>query len=109
MQPDLNSRFGLIPAGRRLWPVHSRRGPLMRSLILLGVFTAVAQAGPVLGTLAVDSPLRGAPRIDALDTGTLPRGPNVIVHHEDGDWLAVQPPRGSVSWISHLFTEFPDK
>ena len=81
----------------------------MRSLFLFAALAGLAQAAPTLGTLLVDSPLRGAARSDATETGSLAKGAQVIVHHEEGDWLAVQPPRGSVSWISHLFLEFPDK
>jgi hypothetical protein len=81
----------------------------MRSLVFLAVFAGAVQAGPTLGTILIDTPLRGAPKADGVETGTLTKGASVIVHHEEGDWLAVQPPRGSVSWISHLFVEFPDK
>ncbi len=81
----------------------------MRTLALIALMSSMAQAGPVIGTLLVDTPMRGAPRADALDAGSLVKGTTVIVHHEEGDWLALQPPRGSVSWIGHLFLEFPDR
>lgn len=78
------------------------------ALPALLLFVGIAAAGQTLGTLTMDSPLRASPKADGLETGTLARGSTVVVHHEEGDWLAVQPPRGSVSWISHLFLEFPD-
>lgn len=81
----------------------------MRSLIILAIFGSVAQAGATLGTLTADNVLRGTPKADGVEAGSFPRGTTVIVHHEEGDWLAIQAPRGSVSWISHLFLEFPDK
>ena len=103
------ANFGLIRAIAAVMPASFTAGSVMRSLMLLAVFAGAAHAGPTLGTLMVDSPLRASPKADGVETGTITRGTSVIVHHEEGDWLAVQPPRGSVSWISHLFIEFPDK
>jgi len=80
----------------------------MRSLVVLLSFTITVEAGSTVATVLADTPLRGAARADAVDAGTLARGASVIVHHEEGDWLALQPPRGCVSWIGHLFLEFPD-
>lgn len=84
-------------------------GYAMRSLIVLLLVAGFAHAGASLGTLTADTILRGSPKADGPDAGSFPRGTTVIVHHEEGDWLALQAPRGSVSWISHLFLEFPDK
>lgn len=80
-----------------------------RCLCLLAAAVLVApaagQSGPTLATVAADDvTVRGSPRADGPDTGTLARGTPVVVHHEEGDkWLAIQPPRGSVSWVNHLF------
>lgn len=81
----------------------------MRALLLVLIFSTMAQADATLGTVTSDTPLRGSPKADGVEAGTIPKGTPVIVHHEEGDWLAIQAPRGCVSWISHLFLEFPDK
>lgn len=36
-------------------------------------------------------------------TGKLKKGEQVIIHHEDGAWVAVLPPPGTVSWVNHRF------
>lgn len=36
-------------------------------------------------------------------TGKLKKGEQVIVHHEDGAWVAILPPPGTISWINHRF------
>jgi len=36
-------------------------------------------------------------------TGKLRKGEQVIVHHEDGGWVAILPPAGTVSWVNHRF------
>lgn len=81
----------------------------MRALLLLLATSALTRADATLGTVISDTPLRGSPRADGIEAGMIPKGTPVIVHHEEGDWLAIQAPRGCVSWISHLFLEFPDQ
>ncbi|HEY2784538.1 MAG TPA: SH3 domain-containing protein, partial [Fimbriiglobus sp.] len=50
-----------------------------------------------------------APGDAAPETGTLPKGTRLQVHHEEpGGWLAVQPPNGSISWVNHRFLDFGD-
>lgn len=75
--------------------------------VLLAVAVTAAAGPPSLGVVTADGvAVRAAPRADAPDTGTLPRGTAVVVHHPEGDaWLAVQPPPGSMSWINHLFVQ----
>jgi len=36
-------------------------------------------------------------------TGKFKKGEQVIVHHEDGSWVAIIPPPGTVSWVNHRF------
>ncbi|QEL16069.1 hypothetical protein [Limnoglobus roseus] len=62
-------------------------------------------ASQQLGTVTVaEVTLRAAPKADAPDAGQLFRGLDVIVHHAEGDdWLAIQPPPGTISWINHKF------
>lgn len=64
----------------------------------------LAQATPYLATVTADSvSLRSGPGTNMDETGPLARGEFVIVLHEAGDqWLAVEPPRGQVSWIRTL-------
>jgi hypothetical protein len=55
-----------------------------------------------------DVTLRAGPSETMPETGRMFRGQKVIVDHELNDgWLAIEPPRGQVSWIKHLFLEFP--
>lgn len=79
----------------------------MRPTAAVALLALLAVAGradpPTLGTVTADVVLRAAPKADAADTGKLARGQTVIVRHAEGDdWLAVEPPNGAVSWISHL-------
>jgi hypothetical protein len=51
--------------------------------------------------------LRAGPSETMPETGSIFRGQKVIVDHELNDgWLAVEPPRGQVSWINHRFLDF---
>jgi hypothetical protein len=61
----------------------------------------LAQATPYLATVALDNvSLRSGPGRSMEETGSLARGELVIVLHEVGEqWVAVEPPRGQVSWI----------
>lgn len=81
----------------------------MRSAVLL---VAVLTAGPAaaqstdayLGEVVADvAPLRAGPSEQMPATGELPRGVRVVVAREEPNgWLAIQPPRGQVSWVKHL-------
>src|SRR5690349_1189123 len=52
--------------------------------------------------------LRAGPSSNYSDTGTLPKGSFVIVEREEnGGWLAVTAPYGSVSWVATQFIEDP--
>jgi hypothetical protein len=64
-----------------------------------------AQTAQQLGTVvAPEVTLRANPKADAPDAGRLLRGVDVIVHHAEGEeWLAIQPPPGTISWINHKF------
>lgn len=82
--------------------------------LLLSAFALVGAALPVsaqtaqqLGSVtAAEITVRSAPKADAPDAGQLFRGTDVIVHHAEGDeWLAIQPPPGTISWINHKFVE----
>jgi hypothetical protein len=56
----------------------------------------------------VEVKLRAGPGDGFPDTGTLPKGSYVIVEREEnGGWLAVTAPYGSVSWIATQFIEDP--
>ncbi len=84
--------------------LHFRRRPAiaahMRTLVLLLLTASTASADQFLAAVGpAGATLRSGPGDLMPDTGTLPAGTTVIVHHEDGDWLAVQPPRGSLAWV----------
>lgn len=66
---------------------------------------AAAQPTAHLAEVTAESvTVRSGPGDKTPETGALFRGARVVVDHEQGDdWVAVQPPRGQVSWIKHLF------
>ena len=71
------------------------------------VAPAAAQPGPYLAEVTADRvAVRAGPSDQLPDTGMLFRGAKVLVDHEEGDqWVAVQPPRGQVSWIRSVHLE----
>ncbi|MCZ2341709.1 MAG: SH3 domain-containing protein [Bacteroidales bacterium] len=81
----------------------------MRPVLLLILACCVttplfAQSTPRRGQVVADSTtLRSGPSEQMPETGSLYRGATVEIDHEEpGGWLAIQPPRGQVSWINHL-------
>jgi hypothetical protein len=68
---------------------------------------AMAQNAPHLGTV-IDTEVivRAGPSDKFKDTGTLKKGARVVVDHEEFGWLAIQAPRGSVSWVPIAFVDF---
>jgi uncharacterized protein YraI len=82
----------------------------MRSAVLLLVFAATLNSASAqsstLGRVKSATPLRTGPSDQMPACGSLEAGEEVIIHHVEGtDWLAIQPPRGSLSWISQLCVE----
>ncbi len=72
----------------------------MRTLGVLLLLAGPAIAQQTLATVGPDgATVRSGPGDKMPDTGTLPAGTTVIVHHEDGEWVAVQPPRGALAWV----------
>jgi hypothetical protein len=72
----------------------------MRTLALLLAVAPAAVAQQTLATVGPDAAtLRSGPGDKMPDTGVLPAGTTVIVHHEYGDWVAIQPPRGALAWV----------
>jgi len=49
-----------------------------------------------------------APGAAAMRTGRLARGSRVRVRGEEGDWLAIEPPKGSFSWIEETAIQETD-
>jgi hypothetical protein len=85
----------------------------MRRLVPGFALACLAPAASAADTDAVvtakEIVVYAAPGDTAPDTGTLPHGTKVLVHHEEpGGWLAVQPPNGSISWVNHRFLDFGD-
>ena len=60
-----------------------------------------AQTPPYAATVVADNvTLRSGPGLNMDETGPLARGEEVVVVQEHGEqWLAVEPPRGQVSWV----------
>jgi len=77
----------------------------MLALVLIPA-AAAAQNAPYLGTI-VDAEVlvRSGPSDRFPDTGALKRGVPVIVDHEEFGWLAIEAPKGAVSWVPIAFVE----
>ena len=74
------------------WPSSSSPRPTAQPAAHLAEVTAESVA------------VRSGPSDQMPETGTVFRGTRVVVDHEEGEhWVAIQPPRGQVSWIKHLF------
>ena len=77
-------------------------------LVWLGaISTGHAQTAPYLATVTADNvTLRSGAGTNMEETGSLARGELVVVLHEVGSqWVAVEPPRGQVSWVRTLALE----
>lgn len=64
-----------------------------------------AQPTPYLGEIAIEVvPCRCGPSDQMAETGQLFKGTRVLVEREEpSGWLAIQSPRGQVSWINHKY------
>jgi len=66
--------------------------------------TVVAQPGKYSAAIVLpEIQMRAGGSWQFPPTGKLKKGEQVIVHHEDGGWVAILPPAGSVSWVNHRF------
>ena len=67
----------------------------------------LAQTPPYAATVVADNVvLRSGPGLNMDETGPLARGEEVAVVQEHGEqWLAVEPPRGQVSWVRTIKLE----
>lgn len=75
---------------------------------LLGAIGPVA-AQAVTGDAVIrqqQAEVRGRDSTLISVTGVLRRGQHITVIRDDGDWLAIQPPQGSSSWINERFIRF---
>lgn len=81
-----------------------RRTALAPTVLLLVTAPAVAQPVQSLARVRVGSAaVYSGPGEQMPKCGTVEMGYVVVVDHpEGGDWLAVQPPVGSLSWINHV-------
>jgi hypothetical protein len=84
------------------------RHTILTALVLaLAPAAVAAQNAPYLGTvLDAEVLVRSGPSDKFPDAGTLRRGVPVIVDHEEAGWLAIEAPKGSVSWVPIAFVEF---
>ncbi|MFO0802299.1 MAG: SH3 domain-containing protein [Gemmataceae bacterium] len=75
--------------------------------LALAPAAAVAQNAPYLGTVTdAEVLVRSGPSDKFPEAGSLKRGVPVIVDHEEFGWLAIEAPKGSVSWVPIAFVEF---
>ena len=79
-----------------------RCGMILASL--LAATPLLAQSSPYKARVTAErAHLYCGPGEQMPETGLLYRGTEVEVDHEEpGGWLAIQPPRGQVSWIKHV-------
>jgi len=65
------------------------------------------QTSPQLGRVKAGSVIvRSGPGEQMPACGTLEQGASIIIDHAEGaDWVAIQPPPGSLSWVNHLYVE----
>jgi hypothetical protein len=86
-----------------------RRRDLGATLALLGLAaTAPAQSTPYKAVVAApEAEVRAGPSREYPVTGTVRRGDEVVVRSESNGWLAIAPPKGSVSFVNDRFLQFP--
>ena len=79
--------------------------------LIVCVGLAAAQTQSTVAVVKVDSVIvRSGPSEKMAPCGKLDLGAEVIAHHLEGsDWYAIQPPVGSISWISQLNVELKRK
>jgi hypothetical protein len=83
----------------------------MRTILVMGVLAAivlpsaaVAQPGKYAAAVVLpEIEMRAGTSWQFPSTGKLKKGEQVIIHHEDGAWVAILPPPGTVSWVNHRF------
>jgi hypothetical protein len=83
------------------------RPSLASAALLFAAVPALAQPVQSLARVKVGSAgLYSGPGDQMPKCGSIEQGHVVVVDHPEGnDWLAVQPPVGSLSWINHLHVE----
>ncbi len=65
---------------------------------------AWAQAGKYSAAIVLpEIQMRSGASWQFPPTGKLRKGEQVIVHHEDGGWVAIVAPPGALSWVNHRF------
>ena len=84
----------------------------MRTALLLAVLlppAAAAQPGRHLGRVVGPAVVtRSGPSDKMPDTGPVPAGTPVVVVETHGDWVAIEPPAGAVSWMRYVQLFDPD-
>lgn len=84
----------------------------MRALLMAGCVAAMtclpgllhAQPGKYSAVVVLpEIQMRAGGSWQFPPTGKLKKGEQVIVHHEDGAWVAIVPPPGTTSWVNHRF------
>lgn len=74
---------------------------------LLAVFSQVAQAAEQEAFVKTDeASLLAGPGNGMPEAARIRKNTKLRIHHEEGDYYAVQPPAGSVSWIRMSYLQF---
>lgn len=77
------------------------------TLTLIAFTTAALHAADQEGTVKSDEiALLSGPGTNMPETARLRRGAKLRVHHEEGDYYAVQPPAGCISWVRMSYLQF---
>ena len=81
----------------------------MRTLLFLSVLLIPATAYTAEREAFVKSDevsLLAGPGTNMPETARLRRGARIRVHHEEGDYFAIQPPAGCISWVRMNYLQF---
>ncbi|AMV25761.1 hypothetical protein VT84_15295 [Gemmata sp. SH-PL17] len=86
------------------------RAPFAGLFVVLSAAHATAQPGVYKGTITdPEVKLRAGGSDQYPDTGTLRQGTPVVVEKEEGNWLAITAPQGSISWVQVQFIQDTQK
>ncbi|VTR93937.1 Uncharacterized protein OS=Planctomyces brasiliensis (strain ATCC 49424 / DSM 5305 / JCM 21570 / NBRC 103401 / IFAM 1448) GN=Plabr_4525 PE=4 SV=1: SH3_3 [Gemmata massiliana] len=86
------------------------RAPFAGLLVVLSAAHATAQQGAYNSTITdPEVKLRAGPSDGFPDTGVLRQGTPVVVQKEEGGWLAINAPQGSISWVQAQFIQDPQQ
>jgi len=81
--------------------------PVVLVALLFAPAAGAAEPTAYRAVVISDVKHRSGPSDTFEETGTLSKGTVVTVEAEEGNWLAITAPPGSVSWVSGVFIDDP--